>query len=140
MRLSVKVILNLLCFICFERCSGHRILGVFPFNARSHMMMFEQLMKSLARRGHQVDVVSTFPLKSPYPNYTDIVINPVLPAFVNNMSFTSFTNMANQNFIGYVSRDGNSMCKEVLELPQMQKIIKNPPTNPPYSLVIVEVS
>jgi len=33
--------------------------------------MQEELMKGLAKRGHQVDVVTHFPQKNPIPNYTE---------------------------------------------------------------------
>lgn len=63
----------------FSESFGYRILGIFPLHVRSHMMMFEQLIKGLARRGHQVDVISSFPQIKPYPNYTDIVIPSLMP-------------------------------------------------------------
>lgn len=49
-----------------------RILGVLPFLAKSHMVTFSSLTKELSRRGHEMVVVSTFPLSKPMPNYTDI--------------------------------------------------------------------
>jgi glucuronosyltransferase len=54
---------------------GARILGVFPFPARSHLIVHKALMLELARRGHEVTVVSSFPESKPIPNYTDIVLN-----------------------------------------------------------------
>lgn len=43
-----------------------------PF--KSHFSGFQPLFKELANRGHNVTVLSTFPLKKPLANYTDIVI------------------------------------------------------------------
>jgi glucuronosyltransferase len=54
---------------------GARILGVFPFPARSHLIVHKALMLELARRGHEVTMVSSFPESKPIPNYTDIVLN-----------------------------------------------------------------
>ena len=51
---------------------GAKILGVFPMPAKSHMIVHSALMKELARRGHQVTVLSPFPEKSPIHNFTDI--------------------------------------------------------------------
>jgi hypothetical protein len=51
---------------------GAKVLGVFPFPARSHLMVQKSLMFELARRGHEVTVVSSFPEKTAIPNYTDI--------------------------------------------------------------------
>lgn len=46
---------------------NHKILGLFPLNSKSHFVMFERLMKALAEKGHEVDVLSHFPLKNTIP-------------------------------------------------------------------------
>ena len=51
---------------------GAKVLGVFPFPARSHLIVQKALMFELARRGHEVTVVSSFPENKAIPNYTDI--------------------------------------------------------------------
>lgn len=49
--------------------SGHgaKILGVFLFHGKSHYVMHEALMKGLADRGHEVDVVNHWPQKKTIP-------------------------------------------------------------------------
>jgi hypothetical protein len=54
---------------------GARILGFFPFPARSHVIVHKALMLELARRGHEITMVSSFPESKPIPNYTDIEVN-----------------------------------------------------------------
>ena len=49
-----------------------KVLGLFPFPARSHLIVQKALMLELARRGHEVTVVSSFPENKAIPNYTDI--------------------------------------------------------------------
>lgn len=44
-----------------------KILAVFPLPGSSHFIMFERVLKGLAQKGHEVDVVSHFPLKQPLP-------------------------------------------------------------------------
>jgi len=51
---------------------GAKVLGVFPFPARSHLIVQKALIFELARRGHEVTVVSSFPENKAIPNYTDI--------------------------------------------------------------------
>jgi len=51
---------------------GAKVLGMFPFPARSHLIVQKALMFELARRGHEVTVVSSFPENKAIPNYTDI--------------------------------------------------------------------
>ncbi|KAK0175126.1 hypothetical protein PV327_008905 [Microctonus hyperodae] len=124
----------------FPKFSASRILGIFPFNGRSHMTMFEQLMKGLAKRGHQVDVVSTFPLKKPFPNYTDIAIPSATQSFVNNVSYNEVQTLLRYNVVHYIATQlGNNLCEKGLAYSEFQKLIKNPPTDPPYDLVITEI-
>jgi hypothetical protein len=44
-------------------CSAKE-LGVFPFPARSHLMIQKALMYEFVMRGHEVTVISSFPEKS----------------------------------------------------------------------------
>ncbi|KAK0071985.1 hypothetical protein PV326_000580, partial [Microctonus aethiopoides] len=88
----------------FSECFGYRILGIFPLHMRSHMMMFEQLMKGLARRGHQ------------------------------------FHDVLQDNFLHVtVLMLGNDVCDEGLSQPVVQRLIKSPPMDPPYDVVIIEI-
>ncbi|XP_053684148.1 UDP-glycosyltransferase UGT5-like isoform X2 [Sabethes cyaneus] len=52
-----------------------KILGVFPSTSKSHYFVGSALMKALARKGHQVTVISPFPQKQPLTNYRDITTN-----------------------------------------------------------------
>lgn len=51
---------------------GYRILGLFPHPGKSHFDVFKPLLRELALRGHEVTVISHFPLEKPIKNYTDI--------------------------------------------------------------------
>lgn len=135
---SVVLILTILKPDCLE---GYRILGVFPLHMQSHFTMLEALMKGLARKGHQVDVISSFPQRKPYPNYTDIIVLPsTLTPLVDNVTYESIN--ANSSPVSILSimgeMFGNKLCKAI-EHPQLVKLIKNPPRDPPYDLLIIEV-
>lgn len=52
--------------------SSIKILGIFPFQGKSHFFVFEPYLRELARRGHDVTVISYFPQKQVILNYTDI--------------------------------------------------------------------
>ncbi|XP_057336616.1 UDP-glucosyltransferase 2-like isoform X5 [Microplitis mediator] len=123
-----------------EQCLGYRILGIFPLNARSHMMFHEQVSKGLARRGHQVDVISTFPQKKPHANYTDLPIPAALQQFVNNMTHEFFKQeLEENNIVQFISENaGNLICEKGFENSNIRNIINNPP-DPPYDLVMVEI-
>ncbi|XP_065219027.1 UDP-glycosyltransferase UGT5-like isoform X30 [Planococcus citri] len=71
-------------------CGGARILGVFPHHGLSHFMMFEPLMLELARKGHQVVVISKYPHKENVPNYEHVDVNNDAPQYTSNIPFTIF--------------------------------------------------
>ncbi|XP_045499747.1 UDP-glucosyltransferase 2-like [Colias croceus] len=48
------------------------ILGIFPYAGKSHFFVFDKYLQELAHRGHNVTVISYFPLEEPLPNYHDI--------------------------------------------------------------------
>ncbi|XP_068632421.1 UDP-glycosyltransferase UGT5-like isoform X2 [Battus philenor] len=54
-----------------------RILGLFPHPGKSHQMVFEPLLRELAKRGHHITTVSFFPLKNPPENYTDVSLESI---------------------------------------------------------------
>nr|XP_033334732.1 uncharacterized protein LOC117225344 [Megalopta genalis] len=120
-------------------CHGYRILGLFPLNGKSHFMMFERLMKVLAKKGHQVDVVSTFPLKKPFRNYNDALVVSAPRQFINNITYLDMYTMSAMSASSSVANlAGNEVC-ETLSDPRIQQLAKNPPKDPPYDAVIVEV-
>ncbi|XP_070166542.1 UDP-glucosyltransferase 2-like [Polyergus mexicanus] len=124
---------------CLSVCHGYRLLGLFPFYGRSHFIMFEQLLKGLSRKGHQVDVISSFPLKRSYPNYTDIVELVPSLVFVNNISYERMQQMFRGNLAYTIATVvGNDICG-YLENPAIQELARNPPKDPPYDAVLIEV-
>ncbi|KAL2748506.1 UDP-glucosyltransferase 2-like [Vespula maculifrons] len=122
------------------QCStdGYRILGVFPINGRSHWIMMEALMKGLAERGHQVDVVTHFKTRSTNPNYREIILENILGSAVNNLTAKEILYFGSMNIERLTYMAGLKLC-ELMEQPRLQEIIKNPPKNPPYDLVITEL-
>lgn len=67
-----KLLLLLLLPVILPSCDGYKILGLFPHPGKSHFDVFKPLLKELALRGHQMTVVSYFPLEQPLKNYTDL--------------------------------------------------------------------
>lgn len=83
----MKQILIILCALCAAACP-YSILGIFPHNGKSHFDVFEPLMKELARRGHNVTVISHFPQKTPPGNYEDVSLKNTEPILVNAFAIT----------------------------------------------------
>ncbi|XP_076239973.1 UDP-glycosyltransferase UGT5 [Calliopsis andreniformis] len=90
----------LLCFfVLFASCSAttnsttstkFKILAFFGHLGKSHFDVFKPLLEELARRGHDVTVISHFPrtekaiAKEPLPNYKDVsLVDEKLNVFIN---------------------------------------------------------
>ncbi|KAF2882089.1 hypothetical protein ILUMI_24092 [Ignelater luminosus] len=136
----MKVILVGLLFVSFLQISqSYRILGLFPVQGKSHIVMFEKLMKELAKRGHEVDVLSHFPQKKPIPRYNDISVRGSLPLLVNNMSIS----VVKEHLTGYydvvkfiLTQVGIDICEVILNTPAAQEL-KN--SKKKYDLVVTEI-
>lgn len=87
-------LISIVVFLSFILSSvvGLRVLGVFPVNIRSHLRVFQSLMKELAFRGHDVTVVSHYPLEKPLPRYRDISLRGIFPLFVETVDVENLYN------------------------------------------------
>lgn len=67
--------------IVYNSVHSLNILGVFPYEGKSHFFVFQPLLLELSRRGHNITVISHFPQQNPPENYHDISLagkSPVL--------------------------------------------------------------
>ena len=126
-----------ICFLAIE-IDSYRILGVFTLAFRSHNIFFEALMKGLAKRGHQVDVISYYEMPNPPENYKTIL----------NLATLNYSHLRCQipsvQYSINLFKDVVNLLKinncDLLSQEEMQRIIKNPPTDPAYDLIITEVN
>lgn len=127
-------------FVVLSQCNSYRILGVFPYNGKSRNIVLQSVMKTLAKNGHQVDVVSHYPLKNPMENYHDVInLAGTVDNFINNLTVDFVQNVGGNIVFLAAESFGNKLC-HLMGLEKFQKLIHNPPTDPPYDLVITEVS
>lgn len=134
---------HILFFLAFafamQICEGYRILCLLPFQGRSHFVMFEALCQGLAKRGHQIDMISHYPSKKPIPNYTDIIdLTGTVPKIVNNFTI-EYGKYLSRGLMYHLSTVFGSKLCEIMGHEKMQNFIKNPPNDPPYDLLIIEV-
>ena len=130
----------MLLFTTLNKCVGYKILGLFPSTVRSHFVMFEKLVMGLVKKGHEVDVISNFPLKEKLQNYNDISIKGLLPAKQNNATFENFIKPMNTIFwVPLIAEDiGETYC-DILNYPILQNIINKSSQNATYDIIITEV-
>ncbi|XP_014217158.1 UDP-glucuronosyltransferase-like [Copidosoma floridanum] len=112
--------------------SGYRIFAMIPFKGRSHFKVLEQVVMALTEKGHQVDVISGYPRTEPFPNYTDVVKLQSTQVKVS----VDYSELHSRNGI---KEAVHSTCLELCDLlghPEIARIVKNPPKDPPYDLVL----
>ncbi|XP_018321655.1 UDP-glucuronosyltransferase 2B20 isoform X1 [Agrilus planipennis] len=127
----------LLFFLFFAKCACFRILGLNPFDGKSHFVMFERLYMELARRGHELDVLSHFPREKPVPRYTDISLKGSLPNLVGNFSFELVKDTTTTTMMNIITgMCGTNICENAFKHPLTLKL-KN--TKKKYDLIITEI-
>ncbi|XP_059470049.1 UDP-glycosyltransferase UGT5-like [Neocloeon triangulifer] len=105
-----------------------RILGFFPVPGKSHMIVFSALTRALAERGHELVVVSTFPLKDPPPNYTDVNLWDTLKHIyeeMTNENLYEFANMPNIVVPFFYWMEGVNVIDLVLHDPNVTEVIND---------------
>lgn len=114
-------------------------------------MVFEPLLATLAERGHDVTVVSFFPLKNPPANYTDVSLEGIAPIglsvldlnlMLNPLGFPydsiaetlGFAGILNQIF-GFhpLAEMATSVCAKLVEMPTLKEVLRKK-----YDVILVE--
>ncbi|KAJ1521690.1 hypothetical protein ONE63_003333 [Megalurothrips usitatus] len=104
--------------------AAFRVLGFFPFNAPSHNIMLKATMEALADYGHEVVVLSPFPLKKPRANYTDLDISKELPSLANTLTFEELTSLNQAGTIRLMAELGGAhFCRAVFQMQHFRDIM-----------------
>ncbi|KAK9747235.1 UDP-glucoronosyl and UDP-glucosyl transferase [Popillia japonica] len=124
----------ILLLVTIDKCHSANILAISPFGGKSHYIIIERLLKTLAARGHEVDTVSHFPTKHPTPRYNDISVRGLLPLMQNNLTLDKVQEMSILECLQLVAKiAGVEPCKAVLNS-KVAQYLKN--TTKKYDLLI----
>ncbi|XP_069675715.1 UDP-glucosyltransferase 2-like [Periplaneta americana] len=116
--------------ICISEAA--RILALMNFSARSHYVMYHTLFKSLAARGHQVEVYGQYPLEKPVPNYTDVVI--AAPAFLQDVSIEQIRGTGVFQMLTHYKQNMLDTCRAALNNQNIRNLMNS---NKTYDVVIM---
>ncbi|KAK2582185.1 hypothetical protein KPH14_004541 [Odynerus spinipes] len=134
---NLSLVIIVVLSIVFGTTEAARILAIFPFQARSHYIVYEPLLKKLVERGHEVVSISHFPQKQKILNFTDVDISPTLPTLISNMPVSTFLNSTTQKNIKYLLHfAGVEICEPVLSYPEVKKILDSKDT---FDALFVEI-
>lgn len=63
--------------IFYQSVYSAKILGLSPSTSKSHTILAQALFKKLAERGHEMTMVSSYPLKNPPTNFRNIAMRDI---------------------------------------------------------------
>ncbi|XP_060804205.1 UDP-glucosyltransferase 2 [Amyelois transitella] len=99
------------------------ILGIFPYQGKSHFIVFKVYLQELANRGHNVTVISHFPEKDAPNNYKDISLaksaSPIEDSVPVERSYLTILGM-----LYYLTDTGIENCEAMLANQEVQRLIK----------------
>lgn len=121
----------------------YNILGFFPVPVKSHFYAFSPIVKELANRGHDVTVLSYFPLQKPLNNYKDISLGNYEMFYNNSFSkyFLSLKYLPAKSRVAkylnplFLTLTGSIICEYILSSPGLKELFKS---NQTFDLVILE--
>lgn len=110
-------------FASLDSSTASRILFLFPSPSKSHLIVVQGLSTTLAERGHDVTVVSPFPLDKPMKNYRDIKVE--VPEDMLKLSTLMVTNPNGSLFklLPRLMRNLFTMGNDMLTMPKFKKIM-----------------
>ncbi|XP_015172482.1 PREDICTED: UDP-glucuronosyltransferase 2A3 [Polistes dominula] len=143
-----------LCFICHETKSEFldkspekklKILGLFPHHGKSHFFVIQPIVEELARRGHEVTVISYFPrtnsskVKEPLPNYKDIsLVNENYVAAEDSVNLGKISHLPVVTLLKevfFLSTRGKGSCENGLTNPGVLEFLHS---NKKIDLIFIE--
>ncbi|XP_063369085.1 UDP-glucosyltransferase 2-like [Cydia amplana] len=133
-------LITLVCALVYSSDAA-RILAVFPTPSISHQVVFRPLTHELARRGHEVTVITTdpaFPKGQAPANLTEINVHDVSYEVWRKLIANSRN--GDKNDIRRQVKEFSDVCFEIFEkqtaIAEVQDIIQN--RNNSYDLLLVE--
>ncbi|CAG9767021.1 unnamed protein product [Ceutorhynchus assimilis] len=121
-------------FIATIYCAN--ILVISDIGIVSHTVMLKKIAKDLAEKGHNIDMVSHFPLEKPLERYIDINISNESTILTNQLTINQMKSMTTKTKImSIMEKVGLPACKLVFENPKLQQLKK---TKKKYDLLIAE--
>lgn len=101
--------------------SGAKMLFMFGLAGKSHTHVFNALATELATKGHEITVVTPFPIKNPPKNYKQIDA-PMARESMKEMDAYSTSKQNVFQVMGKLIEIFSTLCPNVLNIPEVQKL------------------
>ncbi|XP_049809361.1 UDP-glycosyltransferase UGT5-like [Schistocerca nitens] len=127
--------LFLLLTMAARMANSARILGIIPMPSISHQLPFRLIALELVKRGHQVTLMTTDPLRESIQNYTEVDLSKSYDYVRSEIDFMSMSDVSPIEVIDLWASMTGKMCEIQLEFPQVQHFIRSQPS---FDVVILE--
>lgn len=78
MRLVFGFVALLGLWVVPQQSDAFKVLGVFPTMSKSHYILGSKIMKELAEKGHEVTVLTPFPMHKGVGNLTEVLVDGIV--------------------------------------------------------------
>ncbi|XP_071055909.1 UDP-glycosyltransferase UGT5-like isoform X1 [Onthophagus taurus] len=114
------------------------ILAVFPYEMRSHFSVFRPLLLNLAKKDHNITVISYYPLEKKLRNYHDVNLNTNNGALKNTVPFAHFTQSRLEKYLcsWVLHKFTQNTCVKALKSPEFLDFLKQ---NQQFDVVLIEL-
>lgn len=132
----IKIIIVIF-LACATFARSYKILGIFPHSGKSHFDVFHPMLVALAKKGHQVTVLSHFPSKNPVDGYRDISLANTSQTLVNVFDVDKFQGHRYEKYgtVVLLSMMAYETCEKGLSSKAVQDFLKR---NDSFDLIITE--
>lgn len=114
-----------------------RILGIFPTPSISHQIVYHALMKDLAKRGHQLTILTPDVMEIDNLNVTQIDLHDSYEIFRKHMNFSNFKKSDESDFFKVVFTMLYKVLASHLSNVEVQKLITKSDSLK-FDLIIIE--
>lgn len=116
---------------------AYKILGLFPYPGKSHFDVFQQLLIALAEKGHDVTVLSHYPLQQKMERYRDISLSNATQTNLLQLEMDMFQgHRTDMYFIVFLlAHFAQDTCKKGLAAQPVQELIRS---EEKFDLIITE--
>lgn len=87
------ILILLLAILSSHVANQLNILVIFPHPGKSHFQAFARFFESLAQKGHNVTVISNFPVNKSIPNYRDVILKGDVYKFFQTEEGQKYTDL-----------------------------------------------
>ncbi len=141
MHLVMKFLIKVLLFVIFSLNSAEsaKILAIFPTPSISHQIVYRVLTQDLAKRGHELLILTPDPVNDGNSNLTEIDLSASYKTFNELFSYGALKDVLHDEF-GFIRKAMiifESLLNEQLSHPDVKKLIDEPERYD-FDLMIIE--